>query len=506
MTKISGETTVRNQESPINKTYQLFIDGQWVDAVSGKTFKSYNPATGELNAVVAEAGTEDVDLAVKAARKAFESGPWATMSPSDRGRLLNKVAQALWSKVEFLAEVETRDNGLPINETKHIAIPGTIDVLEFYAGLANKVQGETLSSPQDRLNYTLKEPLGVIGAIIPWNFPLMLTMWKLAPALATGNTIVIKPAEETPISTLELVKIFQEAGIPDGVINVVPGYGKVAGDALANHPDVDKVAFTGSTDTGRIIMQAAGKNLKPVSLELGGKSPNIVFDDANVENAVNGSLFGIYFGQGQVCASGTRLFVQEGIYDEFMEKFVEKAKKIRVGNPSDESTQMGPQVSLKQLERIEKYVEIGIKEGAELLTGGKRTTNVGEGHFFTPTIFGNVTNDMTIAREEIFGPVLSVIKFKDEADVLEKANDTIYGLAAGVWTENLKRGHRMAKKLKAGTVYINTFSMLDSVAPFGGTKQSGFGRELGMQALDMFTETKHVWVDLNEEHFNWYGV
>lgn len=506
MTKLSGETGLKDNISPINETYQLFIDGKWVDAVSGRTFKTYNPATGELNAVVAEADQEDVDLAVKAARKAFKSGPWADMAPSDRGRLLNKVALALWEKLDFLAEVETRDNGLPINETRHIAIPAMIDVLEFYAGLPNKVQGETLASPKGRLNYTLKEPLGVIGAIVPWNFPLMLTMWKLAPALATGNTIVIKPAEDTPISTLELVKIFQEAGMPDGVINVVPGYGKVAGDALVSHPDVDKVAFTGSTATGRLIMQAASKNLKPVSLELGGKSPNIVFDDANIENAINGSMFGIYFGQGQVCASGTRLFVQEGIYDEFVAKFLEKAKKIRVGNPLDESTQMGPQTSLVQLERIEHYVETGIKEGATLLTGGERYKGAGDGNFFTPTVFGDVTNDMTIAREEIFGPVLSIIKFKDEADVLEKANDTIYGLAAGVWTESLKRAHRMAEKLEAGTVYINTFSMLDSVAPFGGTKQSGFGKELGIQALDMFTEMKLVWIDLNDEHLNWYGV
>lgn len=326
----------------MEKKYRLFIDGRWVDSISGRTFESLNPATDEVNAIVAEAGPEDVDLAVKAARRAFESGPWTEMAPGDRGRLLNKVAQALWEKADMLAEVESQDNGLPINEIKFIAMPAMIDVLEFYAGLANKVQGSTLASSNNRFNYTLKEPIGVIGAIVPWNFPLMLTMWKLAPALAAGNTIVVKPAEQTPVSILELVKIFQEVGIPDGVINVIPGYGKIAGDALSSHPDVDKIAFTGSTSTGRLIMQAASKNLKPISLELGGKSPNIVFDDASIENAVNGSMFGIFFAQGQVCASGTRLFVQESIYDRFMESFVKKAQSIRVGNPLDHTTQMGP--------------------------------------------------------------------------------------------------------------------------------------------------------------------
>lgn len=490
----------------MTKKYQLFINGQFVDAVSGKTFESINPATGEVNGIVAEGDKEDIDLAVQAAYNAFENGEWPRMAPSERGRIMMKAASLMWERLDELAEIESRDNGLTINETKYIALPATIDVLEFYAGMANKITGLTLASPPNRLNYTIKEPVGVVGMIIPWNFPLMLTMWKLAPALAAGNTAVIKPAEQTPISVLELVKIFQEAGVPDGVINVVPGFGPTAGAALASHPQVAKIAFTGETTTGKLVMQMASNNLTQCSLELGGKSPNIVFDDADLENAVNGSLFGIYFAQGQVCAAGSRLFVQEGIYNTFMNRFYDKASKIKVGDPLDPTTQMGPQISEEQLERIERYVEIGKEEGASLVLGGKRPEHVNGGYFYTPTIFEGVTNGMTIAREEIFGPVISVIRFKDEDEVIKLANETIYGLASGLWTTNLRRAHTVARRLKAGTVYVNTFSMLDSAVPFGGVKQSGFGRELGMEAMDLYTTTKSVWVDLNEQGLNWYGL
>ena len=487
------------------KKYQLFIGGKWVDAASGREFASYNPSTGEINAYVAEAQAEDVDLAVKAARKAFESGPWAEMSPTERGRLLYRAAQLMWERKDFLAEVESRDNGEPINETKLVLVPLAIEILEFYAGLANKIQGETLSTPESRFIYTLKQPVGVVGAIVPWNVPLMLAIWKIAPALAAGNTMVIKPAEDTPISILELMKIFQEAGLPDGVINVVPGYGETAGAALASHPGIDKLAFTGSTSTGRLIMQAAGKNLVPVSLELGGKSPNIVFEDAVLEDAVNGTLFGIYLNQGEVCAAGSRLFVQDSIYDKFMDLFVKKAKSIRVGNALDPSTQMGPLVSEKQLNTLANYVRIGCEEGARLTLGGQRIAEMGQGNYFMPTVFEEVRNDMTIAREEIFGPVVSVIRFKDEEDVLRMANDTMYGLASGIWTTDIKRVHRMARGLQAGTVYVNTYNMLDAAAPFGGFKKSGFGRELGIEALDLYTQTKCVWIDLNAQGLNWYG-
>lgn len=485
--------------------YQMLIDGQWVDSSSGKTFESINPGTREVNGVVPQGEAEDVDRAVQAARKAFESGPWADMAPSDRGRLLFKVAQKMWANLEVLAEIESKENGQPINETKFIVIPHIIDVLEFYAGLANKVQGETLAAAPNRFSYTLREPLGVVGAIVPWNFPMLLTMWKLAPALAAGNTVVIKPPKEASIGVLELVKIFQEAGVPDGVINVVTGSGATVGQAIASHPGIDKVAFTGSTATGRMIMQAASQNVTPVSLELGGKSPNIIFEDVNLEDAVNVCAFGIYFNKGEVCIAGSRILVQDSIYDKFMDLFVKRAQSIRVGYQLDPSTQMGPQISEAQLQRIESYVQKGSEEGAELVTGGKRLDHPTGGYYYMPTVFGNVSTTMTIAQEEIFGPVASVIRFKDEEEALKIANDTMYGLCAGIWTNDIKRAHRMAKNIKSGTVFINTYGVLDSNGPFGGMKQSGFGRELGVQAMDMYTQIKHVWVDLSPQALNWYG-
>jgi betaine-aldehyde dehydrogenase len=487
--------------------YQLFIDGQWVDAESGKTFVTPNPATGETLAEVAEADKVDIDKAVAAARKAFD-GKWSKMSARDRGRLLYKLSQLIEENSAKLAALETADNGKPIKESMYVDLPQVVENFEYFAGWPTKIEGETIPVPGKMFNYTLREPIGVCGQIIPWNFPLLMAAWKLAPALAAGNTVVLKPAEQTPVGAMELAKLIQEAGFPEGVVNIVPGYGETAGAALAAHPGIDKIAFTGSTEVGKLIAKTAADNLTKVSLELGGKAPNIVFADSDLDQAVAGAMMGIFYNQGQVCCAGSRLFVEEGVKDEFLSKLTEKAEKIAVGDPMDKSTQMGPQVSQEQLDRIKGYVDIAKSEGAAVVSGGKSPELEGafqKGYFFSPTIFADVNNQMRVAQEEIFGPVVSVISFKDEDDLIKQANDTIYGLSAGIWTRDITRAHRFAREIKAGVVWINTYNMFNAASPFGGYKQSGYGREMGRHALDLYTQVKSVWVDLSGRPIGWFG-
>jgi aldehyde dehydrogenase (NAD+) len=489
------------------KKYQLFIDGQWVDSESGKTFKTPNPATGDTLAEVAEADKADIDKAVTAARRAFE-GKWSRMSARDRGRLLYKLSQLIEENAAELAAVETADNGKPIKESLYVDLPQVVENFEYFAGWATKIEGETIPVPGKMFNYTLREPIGVCGQIIPWNFPLLMAAWKLAPALAAGNTVVLKPAEQTPVGAMELAKLIQEAGFPEGVVNIVPGYGETAGAALAAHPGIDKVAFTGSTEVGKMVAKAAADNLTKVSLELGGKAPNIVFADSDLDQAVAGAMMGIFYNQGQVCCAGSRLFVEESVKDQFLERLSEKSSKIAVGDPMDKSTQMGPQVSEEQLNRIKGYVEVAREEGATVLTGGQPPqldAAFQKGYFFSPTIFSEVKNSMRVAQEEIFGPVVSVITFADEDDLIKQANDTIYGLSAGIWTRDITRAHRFAKEIKAGVVWINTYNMFNAASPFGGYKQSGYGREMGRHALDLYTQVKSVWVDLSGRPMGWYG-
>ncbi len=494
-------------EANTPRKYQLFIDGQWVDADSGKTFTTPNPATGETFAEVAEADRVDIDKAVKAARRAFE-GKWSRMSARDRGRALYKLAQLIERSAQELAELETADNGKPIRESLYVDLPQVAENFEYFAGWATKIEGETIPVPGKMFNYTLREPVGVCGQIIPWNFPLLLAAWKLAPALAAGNTVVLKPAEQTPVTAMELGKLIQEAGFPEGVVNIVPGFGETAGAALAAHPGIDKIAFTGSTEVGKLIAKAAADNLTKVSLELGGKAPNIVFADADMDQAVSGAMMSIFFNQGQVCCAGSRLFVQEGVKDEFLHRLKEKAQRVSVGDPMDKATQMGPQVSQEQLNRIKSYIDIGRGEGATVFAGGESPQLKGpfqKGYFFQPTIFSEVKNQMRVAQEEIFGPVVSVISFNDEDDLIRQANETVFGLSAGIWTRDIVRAHRFAKEIKAGVVWINTFNMFNPASPFGGYKQSGYGREMGKHALELYTQVKSVWVDLSGKPIGWFG-
>jgi betaine-aldehyde dehydrogenase len=489
------------------RRYQLFIDGQFVDAESGKTFKTPNPATGETFAEVAEADKADVDKAVAAARKAYE-GKWSKMSARDRGRLLYKLSQLIEEHAGELATLETMDNGKPIKESTYIDLPGVVENFEYFAGWSTKIEGETIPVPGQMFNYTLREPVGVCGQIIPWNFPLLMAAWKLAPALAAGNTVVLKPAEQTPVTAVELGKLIAEAGFPEGVVNIIPGYGETAGAALASHPGIDKIAFTGSTEIGKVIAKSAADNLTKVSLELGGKAPNVIFADADLDQAVNGAMMGIFFNQGQVCCAGSRLFVEAKVKDEFLARFKEKADKIKVGDPMDKATLMGPQVSMEQLNKIKSYVGIAREEGATVFAGGQAPQLEGafqNGYFFQPTIFSEVNNTMRVAQEEIFGPVTSVITFDNDDDLLRQANDTMYGLSAGIWTRDITRAHRFAKGVKAGVVWINTYNMFNAASPFGGYKQSGYGREMGKHALELYTQVKSVWVDLSGKPIGWFG-
>jgi aldehyde dehydrogenase (NAD+) len=477
---------------------KLLIGGEWVDAEGGRTFETANPAIGEALTQVADAGAADVDRAVQAARRAFDdpAHPWRKMSASERGRVMLRVADAIERNLEELAELETLDNGKPIFESRYVDLPMVVDVFRYYAGWATKITGETLNINTGAFTYTLREPVGVVGAIVAWNFPLLLASWKLGPALAAGCTVVLKPAEQTPLTALRFAELAQEAGLPPGVLNVVTG-GPEAGKALVRHAGVDKVAFTGSTVVGKEIMRAAADTLKRVSLELGGKSPNIVFADSDLDNAVRGAINGIFFGKGEVCCAGSRLFVESKVHDEFVEKLAARAKKLVPGDPLDPKTRLGAIVSQQQMQTVLGYIEAGKKEGAQLVAGGNRAqVGDGRGYFVEPTIFGGVKNDMKIAQEEIFGPVLATLSFDDIEQVAAMANQNPYGLAAAIWTNDIKKAHALTRRLRAGTVWINTYGLMDAALPFGGYKQSGFGRDLGAQALESYTEVKSVWLSL----------
>ncbi len=485
----------QNVSKFVSKTHKILINGKWVEAASGKTFPTYNPATGEILSRVAEGDKEDIDRAVKAARAAFDNGPWSKITTSERGRMIWKLADLIERHLEEFAQLETLDNGKPLKVARVADVPLAADLFRYMAGWATKIEGNTIpisagGGTEHFLAYTLREPIGVVGQIIPWNFPLLMAAWKLGPALATGCTVVLKPAEQTPLSALLLGELIQEAGIPDGVVNIVPGYGETAGAALAAHPDVDKIAFTGSTEVGKLIVQAAAGNLKKVSLELGGKSPNVVLDDADLVSTIPGAASAIFFNHGQCCCAGSRLYIESDIFDKVLDGVAKEANNIRVGPGMDPSTDMGPLVSEEQLNRVCGYLESGLKEGAKAVTGGSRAGD--KGYFVKPTILVNTNEKMKVVREEIFGPVVTAIPFKSIEEIAATANNSIYGLAAGVWTRDIKKAHKVARLLRAGTVWINCYNVFDAALPFGGYKQSGWGREMGHEVLEQYTEVKAV--------------
>jgi len=479
------------------QTEQVFIGGQWRPPASGQTYATINPATEEVSARVAQGDERDIDLAVQAARRAFDQGPWPRMAATERARVLWRLGDLIMANVDEMARLESINTGKTLFDSGKVELPFAAEVFRYYAGWTTKIHGETLSLRDGAFTFTLRQPVGVVGAIVPWNFPFLLASWKIAPALAAGNTVVLKPASLTPLTALRFAALTQEAGLPEGVFNVVPGPGGKVGMALVRHPGVDKIAFTGSTEVGKGIMREAASTLKRVSLELGGKSPNIVFADADLEAALRGAMTGIFYNKGEVCAAGSRLFLEERVHDAFVDKLAQRVQGLKVGDPLDKATRMGPVVSKQQMETVLAYIEAGLQDGARLAAGGARAdVGTGRGYFLQPTIFTGVTNQMKIAREEIFGPVLSVIPFKDFDEGVAQGNDTFYGLAAAVWTRDVAKALRAARAIRAGTVWVNAYNLYDAALPFGGFKASGFGRELGQAGMDLYTEVKSVWVDL----------
>jgi phenylacetaldehyde dehydrogenase len=480
----------------VEKPRPMLIGGKWTMAASGKTFPTYNPATGEVLAEIAECDREDINRAVDAARKAFDNGPWRKMTASERGRLVWKLADLLEANLEEFAYLETLDNGKPFTVARAADVPLAVDLFRYMAGWATKIEGNTIPisvpyTPGAKyLAYTLREPVGVVGQVIPWNFPLLMAAWKLGPALTTGCTVVLKPAEQTPLSALRLGELIQEAGFPEGVVNIVPGYGETAGAALSGHPDVDKIAFTGSTEVGRLIVHAAAGNLKKVSLELGGKSPNVIYKDADLDTAIPGAASAIFFNHGQCCCAGSRLYVEKPVFDRVVEGVADYAKKIKVGSGLEADTQMGPLVSEEQLSRVCGYLEAGFSEGAKAVAGGQKKGD--RGYFVEPTVLVGTNEDMKVVQEEIFGPVVAAMPFSDTDEILPRANNSCYGLAAAVWTKDISKAHRTAEALRAGTVWINCYNIFDAALPFGGYKQSGWGREMGHDALQLYTQTKAI--------------